>query len=53
MPRIVKLTCETATCENNGIAIELETDATAYVCGGCMVHISKVEEFNGSTETAE
>jgi len=53
MTRIVILTCETASCQNSGIPIEVETDATEYLCGACMVYINKVEESNGSTEADE
>lgn len=53
MIRKVILTCETASCQNANIPIEIETDATDYLCGACMIHINKVEETNGSTEAAE
>lgn len=54
MARIVKLTCETEGCQNSGVPIEVETDATEYLCGACMVYISNAEEVtNGSTEAGE
>jgi hypothetical protein len=53
MERKVILTCETASCQNNNIPIEVITDAVEYLCGACMVYINKVEETNGSTEAAE
>ncbi len=52
--RTVTLTCETDGCQNKDMAIEVETDATQYMCGACMTLITNaVEKTNGSTETAE
>ena len=52
--RTVTLICETDGCQNKDMAIEVETDATQYMCGACMTFITNaVEKTNGSTETAE
>lgn len=53
MSRKVLLTCETAGCQNLDIPIEVETEATEYLCGACMVYINKAEEANGSTKASE
>lgn len=51
MARKVILTCETTGCENKDLAIELETDATEYLCGACMVYINNaVEVTDGPAE---
>jgi predicted RNA-binding Zn-ribbon protein involved in translation (DUF1610 family) len=52
--RKVKLTCETETCASKGIGIELETDATQYICGACYQLITNAEEVtDGNTEETE
>ena len=52
--RTVILTCETQNCENQNLAIELVTDATEYMCGACMTHITKiVEKTDGPAEETE
>jgi len=39
-----ELTCHTDGCENNGITISMETDATTFYCGPCGQEITdKVE----------
>jgi predicted RNA-binding Zn-ribbon protein involved in translation (DUF1610 family) len=38
------LTCHVETCENNGITITLETDATYFICGACGNEITDVVE---------
>lgn len=49
--RTVTLTCETAGCQNKNLAIDVETDATQYMCGACLTLITNVvEKTNGSTE---
>lgn len=51
MTRIVKLTCETAGCQNKDLTIDVETDATQYMCGACMTLISNaVEVTDGPAE---
>jgi len=51
MARIVKLTCETNKCQNKGLVIDVETDATQYMCGACLTLITNAEEVtDGSTE---
>lgn len=49
----MKLTCETPGCVAENIAIELETDATQYMCGACGQFITNAEEVPnaGTTET--
>jgi predicted RNA-binding Zn-ribbon protein involved in translation (DUF1610 family) len=37
------LTCQTEGCENFGIPIVLETDATAFQCGPCGNPITDVQ----------
>ena len=52
--RTIVMTCETKGCENENLPIELETDATQYMCGACMTFITNVtEKTHGSTEAAE
>ena len=52
--RTVTLTCETDGCQNKNLAIDVETDATQYMCGACMTLITNaVEKNNGSTEETE
>lgn len=49
--RLVKLTCETAKCQNKNLVIEVETDATQYMCGACLTLITNVVEVeNGTAE---
>jgi len=42
--RIVKLICETDTCQNKGIGIDLDTEALAYACGACGQEITNAVE---------
>jgi predicted RNA-binding Zn-ribbon protein involved in translation (DUF1610 family) len=52
--RLVKLTCETEKCENKSKTIEMVTDATQYMCGGCGQFITNAEEVtDGNTEETE
>jgi hypothetical protein len=52
--RKVILTCETDGCQNKDVAIEVETDATQYMCGACLTLISNaVEVTNGTPEETE
>lgn len=43
-PRIVTLTCKTDGCVAKDVAIDLETDAEQYLCGGCCQFITDVKE---------
>jgi len=47
---IWEVTCHTDGCENNGITITMETDATTFYCGCCGVEITDKVEV---TEEAE
>lgn len=50
--RTMILTCETKGCENENLAIELETDASQYLCGACMQFITNASEKpDAGTET--
>lgn len=52
--RKVKLICETENCISKGNAVELETDATQYMCGACGQFITNAEEVtDGTNEEAE
>ncbi len=52
--RTITLTCETKGCQNENLAIDVETDATQYMCGACMTLITNaVEKTDGSAETTE
>lgn len=42
--RTMSLTCETDGCSAKGIAIKLVTDATQYMCGGCLQFITNAVE---------
>jgi len=49
--KLIKLTCETPKCQNENLAIEVETDAAQYMCGACMTLITNaVEVDNGTPE---
>jgi predicted RNA-binding Zn-ribbon protein involved in translation (DUF1610 family) len=45
------LTCKTETCINKDIAIELATDAEAFICGPCGQEIASVVEIAVSEPT--
>lgn len=48
---VMLLTCETDKCQNKLVPIELETDATQYMCGACMNYITNaVEKPNARTD---
>jgi len=52
--RTVTLTCETDGCQNKSLAIDVETDATQYMCGACMTLITNVvEKTDGPAEETE
>ena len=42
MERIIILTCHTEGCCNEGIAIELVSEATQGMCGGCHTEITDI-----------
>lgn len=48
--RLVKLTCLTENCKNKNLSIQLETDATDYMCGACMQPITDIEEVTDGTD---
>jgi predicted RNA-binding Zn-ribbon protein involved in translation (DUF1610 family) len=52
--RKLKLICETETCTSKGNPVELETDATQYMCGACFQLITNAEEVtDGTNEETE
>lgn len=46
----IKLICETETCPVKGTSVELETDATQYMCGVCSQFITNAVEVTDGTD---
>ena len=41
----ILVTCETSSCENSGIEIQLTTDADSVICGPCGNFINNIKEI--------